>query len=181
MARRARTPACDSSRECRRLIIIEFSSRLKEEHGIHRPEMTASFTLPCSSRAIRSASSINSVPKPCRTERQSAPARTVDTRPYDKDRVCGPRGSESALRHTPLRAHKLTWCWNLVGSRPCTGTAVPYTCSSRTMLQPPSGRRTSSGRNVPSSEHFRSRSKPMRMSRSGSSYDRNVSHPPFAV
>ena len=92
---------------------------------------------------------------------------------------------ESSVRPSIPLTEKRTWCWNLVGSRPCTGTAVPYTCSSLTMLHPPSSSpsplTTSSGRKVPSSEHFRSRNNPTRISRSGSSYERKVSQPPLAV
>lgn len=69
----------------------------------------------------------------------------------------------------------LTWCWNLVGSLAWTGTTLPYTWSSLTMEQPD----RSSGRKV-SGEHFRNLSKPIRMSCSGSSYDKNVSQPPLA-
>lgn len=57
-----------------------------------------------------------------------------------------------------------TWCWNFEGSRLLTGTTLPYTCSSRTMETPP----FSSGLKD-SSEHFRSRRRPTRMSCSGSS------------
>ena len=34
-------------------------------------------------------------------------------------------------------AGRLTWCCCLLLSLACTATAVPYTCSSRTMLQRP--------------------------------------------
>lgn len=141
---RARTQAVDSSLESQHLQTdyipisvcdgdLEVTRRVYDDI----PEIIASFMLPCSSLAIRSASSINNVPKP--------------------------------------------WCWNFVGSLPCTGTAVPYTCSSLTILVPPQSSsssssvlpvrlcRTSSGRKVPSSEHLRRRRSPMRMSRSGSS------------
>lgn len=72
--------------------------------------------------------------------------------------------SGNFLTTGPLRQDVGTWCWNLEGSRLLTGTTLPYTWSSRTMETPP----PSSNRKV-SSEHFRSLSRPIRMSWSGSS------------
>lgn len=54
---------------------------------------------------------------------------------------------------------RVTWCCSLSASRPWTGTAVPYTWSSRTIEHLP----TSSGQ-VTFRPHFRKRSNPTRMS-----------------
>jgi len=109
---------------------------------LNTPDITAIRPDPCSSLAIRLASSMSNVPMPC----DAIPSAR---RPFEKRR-------------------KLTWCWNFFGSLEWTGAAVPYTCNSLTRLQPPSIP-TSSLRYVPSSEHFRNRSRPTRMSASGSS------------
>ena len=60
-----RTPSGDNNRACQHLQLSQ-PHYLRGDNTTHNPpEITASFTLPCSSRAIRSASSINRVPKPC--------------------------------------------------------------------------------------------------------------------
>lgn len=66
MVRPAHNPSDGSS-----LVFLRLHRRKTRQYEDHveascfLPEMTAIFTLPCSSRAIRSASSINNVPKPC--------------------------------------------------------------------------------------------------------------------
>lgn len=55
----------DNNRACQHLQSSEPHYLRGDNTNHNPPEITASFTLPCSSRAIRSASSINRVPKPC--------------------------------------------------------------------------------------------------------------------
>ena len=88
------------------------------------PDITEILRDPCSSCAIRSASSINSIPKPYMKKKLSAlPQLTVNT-DITQMCKCGLHAGQQTARHHVWQ--RLTWCWNLMGSRAFTGTTLPY-------------------------------------------------------
>lgn len=81
------------------------------------------------------------------------PARVAAAPPLTHDRA--------SQRRLPSTRPVLAWCWNLLESRACTATAVPYTCSSRTTDTAP---RSAGCRSPSAPDTLRRRSRPTRMS-----------------